>query len=60
MLVLKLNSDKAPELMKQLGITGIPAFCAFDGGHEVSRHSGMLPAAAFGRWADQVLHRAAA
>ena len=59
-LVLKVNSDKAPDLMRQFGVQGIPAFFAFDGGHEVSRQAGMLPAAAFARWADQVLHKAAA
>lgn len=59
-LVLKVNSDKAPELLKSLGIRGIPAFFAFDGGQEVSRHAGMLPADAFARWAEQVFHKAAA
>ena len=59
-VVLKVNSDRTPALLSQLGVAGIPSFFAFESGQEVGRHSGALPAHAFQRWAEQAFHRAAA
>jgi thioredoxin 2 len=41
MVVLKLNTDEAPETSNGLGIRGIPTFILFSGGREVARQSGL-------------------
>jgi len=45
-LVLKLDTDRYPELAARFGIRGIPTLIAFAGGREVKRQVGMadLPA----------------
>ncbi len=40
-LVLKLDTDKNPEVAKRLGIRGIPTLVAFKDGKEVRRHVGL-------------------
>ncbi len=40
--LLKLNSDTAPTVSSQLGITGIPTLLLMRGGKEVSRRSGAM------------------
>ena len=48
-LVLKVNSDKSPQLLAQLGIESVPTFQAIQGGEEFARHAGVLPQDAFDR-----------
>ena len=59
-LVLKVNSDKSPALLQQLGIKAIPTFQAIHGGEEAARHAGVLPQDAFDRWADRAFTRPSA
>ena len=40
-LVLKLDTDRYPELSQRLGIRGIPTLIAFQGGKETGRHVGL-------------------
>ena len=44
-LVLKLDTDQAPEVSERLGIRGIPALIAFRAGKETGRHVGLAQAA---------------
>lgn len=52
--VVKVNSDEQPALASRFGIHSLPTLILFQGGHEVHRVSGALPAEAlkseFGRW----------
>ena len=41
LLVLKLDTDRHPEVAARLGIRGIPTLIAFKGGQESGRHVGM-------------------
>ncbi len=50
LLVLKVNSDEEQEASARLGIRAIPTFVLFDGGLEIARHSGVMPAAEMDRW----------
>jgi thioredoxin-like negative regulator of GroEL len=45
-LVLKLDTDRYPDVAGRLGIRGIPTLITFSGGNEIRRHVGMadLPA----------------
>ena len=52
-LVLKVNSDRAPQLLQTLGIGAVPTFQALDRGEEVGRR--LLQRALFVRQ-DQVHH----
>jgi len=40
-LVLKVDSDRWPELTRQHGVRGIPTLLVFDEGREVRRHVGV-------------------
>jgi len=40
-LVLKVDTDRDPELSQRFGIRGIPTLIAFHGGKEIGRHVGM-------------------
>jgi len=40
-LVLKVDTDRDPELSSRFGIRGIPTLIAFSGGKEIGRHVGM-------------------
>ena len=42
--LLKLNSDQAPTVSSQLGISGIPTLLLMQGGREISRISGAMDA----------------
>jgi thioredoxin 2 len=59
-LVLKVDADKAPQLLSELGIQSIPTFLALRGGQEVARQSGMLPKDAFDQWTEKAFTLAAA
>jgi thioredoxin 2 len=50
LLVLKVNSDTEQQASAKLGIRAIPTFVLFDGGLEIARHSGVMPAAEMDRW----------
>ena len=43
-LVVKLNTDRAPQTANAYGIRGIPTTIVFKGGREVARHTGAAPA----------------
>lgn len=59
-LVLRVNSDKSPKLLAQLGISSVPTFQAIQDGEERARHGGVLRQDAFDRWADRAFLRVAA
>lgn len=40
LLVLKVDTDRWPELAQQHGVRGIPTLLVFDGGREIRRHVG--------------------
>jgi thioredoxin 1 len=43
--VIKVNTEKKPELANRFGISGIPTFILFKEGREVHRVSGAMPLA---------------
>jgi thioredoxin 2 len=43
-LVAKVNTEELPGLAQRFGISGIPTFVLFEGGREVGRQSGAMPA----------------
>ncbi|MDP3222273.1 MAG: thioredoxin, partial [Rubrivivax sp.] len=45
-LMVKVNSDDNPGLSQRFGIRSIPTLVKLMNGHEVTRHSGALPARA--------------
>lgn len=45
-LVVKVNTEAAPDLGERYHIRSIPTLAVFQGGHEVARRSGALPATA--------------
>jgi thioredoxin 2 len=59
-LVLKVNTDKSPQLLAKLKIQAVPTFQAIEGGEEFARHAGVLPQDAFDRWADRAFTRPSA
>lgn len=40
--LLKLNSDKAPDVSSRFAIAGIPTLLLMHGGHEISRNAGAM------------------
>jgi thioredoxin 1 len=44
--VLKINADESPEVLKALGVMGIPTVVGFAGGKEILRRTGMQSAGA--------------
>lgn len=50
--VVKVNVDEAPEVSARLGVQGIPTMVLFDGGAEIARQVGALPAHAIRKWVD--------
>lgn len=51
--VVKVNVDEAPGVSARLGVQGIPTMVLFDGGSEIARQVGALPAAAIRQWVDE-------
>jgi len=45
LVVAKVNTDEVPELGERFRIRSIPTMAVFDGGREVARTSGAMPAA---------------
>lgn len=48
----KVSTEEAPELARELGITGIPLLILFQGGREVARQAGAQPARHIIAWAE--------
>ena len=49
-LVLKVDTDRYPELAARYGVMGIPHFIVFHRGSVVFEHSGVAPAREMQRW----------
>lgn len=55
--VLKINADESPEVLKALGVMGIPAVVGFANGKEILRRTGMQAAETLDILFDSTLHR---
>jgi thioredoxin len=55
--VLKINADESPDVLKSLGVMGIPTVVGFFNGKEVIRRSGMQSAEALDVIFDATLHQ---
>ena len=55
--VLKINADESPEVLKNLGVMGIPTVIGFFNGKEVIRRTGMQSAEALDIIFDATLHQ---
>jgi thioredoxin 2 len=51
----KVSTEEAPEIAQQLGITGIPLLVLFQGGREIARQAGAMPARQIIAWAESRL-----
>lgn len=49
-LVLKVDTDRHPELAQRHGVQGIPNFQVFKDGHRVSQHAGVVGRDELRRW----------
>lgn len=49
----KLDTEAFPAAGGRFGIRGIPLLIRFQGGHEVARQAGVMPAAAIQQWMKQ-------
>ena len=52
----KVDTDAEQELAARFGIRTIPTMILFQGGRELARHSGAMPASALTQWIKQHLH----
>jgi len=52
-LVVKVNTEELPALAQRFHISGIPTLALFQGGREVARQSGAMPAAAIRQFIQQ-------
>ncbi len=48
--LLKVETDRVPDLVRRYGIQSIPTMVLFAGGREVARQSGAMPASAIVGW----------
>jgi len=55
--VLKINADESPEVLKSLGVMGIPTVIGFAGGKEIIRRTGMQAPDALDVIFDSTLHQ---
>jgi thioredoxin len=55
--VLKINADESPEVLKALGVMGIPTVIGFAGGKEILRRTGMQSAGTLDIMFDATLHQ---
>jgi thioredoxin len=55
--VLKINADESPEVLKALGVMGIPTVVGFAGGVEILRRTGIQSAEALDIIFDSTLHQ---
>ena len=51
-LVLKVDTERHPELAQRYGVQGIPNFIVFKDGQPVFQQAGVVPAAEMRRWID--------
>ncbi len=49
-LVLKVDTERHPELAARFGVQGIPNFLVLRGGQVVTQQAGVVPAAEMRRW----------
>lgn len=49
-IVLKVDTDRHPEVAQRFGVQGIPNFVVLRGGKVVSQQAGVVPAAQMVRW----------
>jgi thioredoxin 2 len=54
-LVLKVDTERHPELAQRYGVQGIPNFIVFKGGRPVFQQAGVAPAAEMRRWIDAAI-----
>lgn len=54
-LVLKVDTERHPELAQRYGVQGIPNFIVFKDGRPVFQQAGVVPAAEMRRWIDAAL-----
>lgn len=55
--VLKINADESPEVLKALGVMGIPTVVGFAGGKEILRRTGVQSAEMLDVIFDATLHQ---
>jgi len=55
--VLKINADESPEVLKALGVIGIPTVVGFANGKEILRRTGMQSSEALDIMFDAILHQ---
>ena len=55
--VIKINADESPEILKALGVMGIPTVVGFAGGKEILRRTGRQTAEALDIIFDSTLHQ---
>lgn len=55
--VIKINADDSPEVLKALGVMGIPTVVGFANGKEILRRTGMQSAEALDILFDSTLHQ---
>lgn len=55
--ILKINADESPEVLKALGVMGIPTVIGFAGGKEILRRTGMQSAGTLEIMFDSTLHQ---
>lgn len=55
--VLKINADESPEVLKALGVMGIPTVIGFANGKEIVRRTGLQSAEALDILFDATLHQ---
>ncbi|MCB2191498.1 MAG: thioredoxin TrxC [Deltaproteobacteria bacterium] len=53
--LIKVNTEQEQALAAQMGITSIPTMVLFQGGREVARTSGAMPAAGIVQWVQSQL-----
>jgi thioredoxin 2 len=51
----KLDTDAVPDIAARYGIRSIPTLILFQGGHEVARTAGAMPAAQLSAWLETCL-----
>lgn len=54
-LVLKVDTERHPELAQRYGVQGIPNFIVFKDGRPVFQQAGVVPAGEMRRWIDAAL-----
>lgn len=55
MRVVKVNVDEEPAVSAQLGVQGIPTMVLYQGGNEIGRQVGALPANRILDWVDSTI-----